>query len=139
MKAVVFSTQSFEKELLAKANNKKHEITLIANPLTLETAYFAEGKEVVIVSERDHLSEQVILELQKYGISYISNRTGETHHIDRQAVGRAKMKIAIVLSNDTTEIAKQTIKNLDNWQAGKCTGNACACANSCQKPKKDKR
>ena len=31
------------------------------------------------------------------------------------------------------EIADQTIKNLDLWQAGKCVGKACACAKNCQK------
>jgi D-lactate dehydrogenase len=30
------------------------------------------------------------------------------------------------------EIADQTIKNLDRWQAGKCVGKACVCAKNCQ-------
>lgn len=136
MKAVVFSTQSFEKELLARANNKRHDITLISNPLNLDTVHFAEGKDVAIVSENDDLSKPVILKLQKFGVKYISNRSSEAHHIDRQAAGEAGMKIAIVLSTDATQIALQTIKNLDNWQANKCVGSACACANSCQTVKK---
>jgi D-lactate dehydrogenase len=31
------------------------------------------------------------------------------------------------------EIANLTIKNLDNWHAGKCSGKACACYDGCRK------
>ncbi|OZA57460.1 MAG: hypothetical protein B7X75_05595 [Sphingobacteriales bacterium 39-40-5] len=31
------------------------------------------------------------------------------------------------------EIANLIIKNLDNWQAGKCSGKACVCADGCSK------
>jgi D-lactate dehydrogenase len=31
------------------------------------------------------------------------------------------------------EIANQTIKNLDLWQANKCVGSACVCAKDCIK------
>jgi D-lactate dehydrogenase len=31
------------------------------------------------------------------------------------------------------EIANLTIKNLDNWHAGKCSGKACACYDGCKK------
>ena len=55
MKAVVYSIKSFEKEYLAKANQKKHDITLIANPLSVDTVSFARGKDAVIVFKNDDL------------------------------------------------------------------------------------
>ena len=44
MKAVAYSIKPFEKEFLAKANQKKHDITLISNPLGIETVIYAKGK-----------------------------------------------------------------------------------------------
>ncbi len=49
MKVVAYSIKSFEKEFLAKANQKKHDITLISNPLSPETTRYAEGKDAVVV------------------------------------------------------------------------------------------
>ena len=72
MKAVVYSTHSFEKELLAKANHKKHDITLISNSLNLDTATFAKGKDAIVVSTNDDVSASVIEKLKSYGIKYIA-------------------------------------------------------------------
>lgn len=40
---------------------------------------------------------------------------------------------AFLTKEGLQEVANLTIKNLDNWQAGKCSGKACACADGCQK------
>lgn len=42
---------------------------------------------------------------------------------------------AFLTTEALQEIADKTIKNLDMWQASKCVGDACACANSCRKEK----
>ena len=57
MRVVAYSIKSFEKEPLAIANHKKHDITLISNSLSPKTASYAEGKEAVIVFNEDELSE----------------------------------------------------------------------------------
>jgi D-lactate dehydrogenase len=56
MKAVAYSIKTFEKEYLAKANQKKHDITLISNPLGPDTVIYAEGKDAVIVFTNDDVS-----------------------------------------------------------------------------------
>ncbi|OAQ39216.1 hypothetical protein A5893_11150 [Pedobacter psychrophilus] len=141
MKAVVYSTQPFEKEFLAKANQKMHEITLISNALGMDTVNFAEGKDAVIVFTKDDLSAPVIQKLKEFGIKYITTRSADTTNIDKKAASAAGMKVANVpedFSNLTKagayqKIAEQSIKNLNNWQANKCVGKACACGISCQK------
>lgn len=133
MKAVVYSTQIFEKELLARANQKKHDITLISNPLNIDTAYFAEGKDAVIVSLSDDLSAAVIQKLAALGIKFINSRTFETQHIDKLAAKSAGLEVAQVISLIPEEIALQTIKNLDHWQAHQCLGDRCACEQACHK------
>lgn len=132
MKAIVYSTQFFEKELLAKANHKKHDITLISNPLNSDTVYFAEGKDAVIVTSTDNLTTEVIKKLSFLGIKFISNRTSNTQHINTEVAGYEGIKIAKVDAHDFEDMAKQTIKNLDNWQNNKCVGSNCACALSCK-------
>jgi lactate dehydrogenase-like 2-hydroxyacid dehydrogenase len=132
MKAVVYSTQPFEKELMAKANQKKHDITLISNALNLQTVQFAEGKDAVIVTNNDDLSANVINELKNLNVKYITNRSNDTTHIDKIQASILGIKLAHVSDENPQEIAMQTIRNLDNWQANKCAGKACSCANSCR-------
>src|SRR5665213_2461480 len=154
MKAVAYSIKPFEKEFLAKANQKKHDITLISNALSAETAIYARGKDAVIVSVYDDVSETIIDLLAGFCIKYIATRSAGTDHIDKAAVTKYGIKLASVpgypLVNHTGAvtnpvfftieelqlIADQTIRNLDLWQKGKCTGKACCCTgNKFCKPK----
>lgn len=146
MKVVAYSIKSFEKEFLAKANQKKHDITLISNALRLDTAIYAEGKDAVIVFTTDDLSEPVINRLAELGIRYITTRSVETYQIDEAATLSKGIKLAHVLPSSPTtllageslqQIANQTISNLDSWQQNKCAGNTCVCAQNCREAKAD--
>jgi D-lactate dehydrogenase len=143
MKAVAYSIKPFEKEFLAKANQKKHDITLISNPLGIETTIYAEGKNVVIVSSNDDVSADVLQKLAGYGIKYIVARSTSIDHIDKDAAAKYGIKLsnlvevpllkelshtkilvapqqAHITDEALQEIAYQTIKNLDTWQPDKC-------------------
>src|SRR5258708_18745410 len=98
MKVVAYSIRSFEKEYLAKANQKRHDITLISNPLNIETANFAEGKDAVIVSPNDEVSAGVIEKLTELGIKYIVTRSVGTDHIDKDAAVKSNIKLSNVPS-----------------------------------------
>jgi len=151
MKAVAYSIKPFEKEFLAKANQKKHDITLISNSLDINTAIYAEGKDAIIVFTNDDVSAQVIETLAGFGIKYIVTRSAGTDHIDKPAAAAHGIKLSNVPSysgqypdvlitshpayltkDKLQEIADQTIKNLDMWQANKCVGKACVCAKECR-------
>ena len=93
MKAVVYSTRSFEREYLAKANHKKHDITLISNALSLDTVAYASGKEAVIVFPSDDLSAVVITKLANLGIQNIISRSAGTAYIDVEAAAEHEMTI----------------------------------------------
>jgi D-lactate dehydrogenase len=99
MKVVEYSTRPFEKESLAKANHKKHDITLISNSLSEETTFYAQGKDAVIVSVRDTVSAPVINKLASYGVKYITTRSYSTAHIDTVAAKAAHIKIAHLPEN----------------------------------------
>jgi len=135
MKVIAYNIKPDEKEWLALANYKKHEITIIANSLTADTLSFATGKEALLVFNNDVLTAEIITGLQSLGIKYIATSSFETDHLDLNAAGASGMKIANV---PLTEIAQnpelrmqQVIKNLDQWAAGKCVGKACCCQNDC--------
>lgn len=135
MKAIAYNIKPEEKECLVLANHKKHDITIIANSLSMETMPFAQGKEVLIVFNEDPLSEELIMGLRALGIKYIATSSFATEHINLSAAGVAGFKIANVpfkLGEDgVMSRMQQVVKNLDNWAAGKCVGKACCCPNDC--------
>ncbi|MFA6087690.1 2-hydroxyacid dehydrogenase [Mucilaginibacter sp.] len=109
MKAVVYSVKPFEKKFLAKANQKKHDITLISNPLSLETSIYAEGKDAVIVFTNDDVSAEVIKRLAYLGIRFIATRSAGTDHIDREAAGQYEIKVANVPHYSPQAIAEHSV------------------------------
>jgi D-lactate dehydrogenase len=109
MKAVAYSIKSFEKEFLAKANQKKHEITLISNALSPDTASYAEGKDAVIVVPNDDVSAKVIDKLAALGIKYIVARSVGTDQIDKDAAARHGIKISNVPSYSPQAIAEHAV------------------------------
>jgi D-lactate dehydrogenase len=109
MKAVAYSIRSFEREYLAKANNKKHDITLISNPLGTDTALYATGKEAVIVFTNDNVSAPVIVQLAALGVKYIITRSTGTDHIDQRAAEEHGIQIANVPSYSPQAIAEHAV------------------------------
>lgn len=109
MKAVAYSIKPFEKEYLARANRKKHDITLISNPLGPDTAIYAQGKDAVIVFTNDDVSAPVIRQLAGMGIRFIATRSAGTDHIDREAAGAAGIQIASVPSYSPQAVAEHAV------------------------------
>lgn len=109
MKAVAYSIKPFEKEFLAKANQKKHDITLISNSLSIETAIYAEGKDAVIVFANDDLSAPVIERLAGFGIKYITTRSAGTDQINIEAADKFNIKLAGVPYYPPQAVAELTM------------------------------
>ena len=113
-----------------RPTKKKHDITLIFNSLSLETAIFAAGKQAVIVFSTDDVSAEVINKLAELGVKYITTRSAITANIDRVAASIHDIKLAN--APNELDIAEQTIRNLDMWEMNKCVGKACICAKACK-------
>src|SRR5690606_10036298 len=133
MKAIAYSIKPQEKESLVVANGKKHDLTLISNELDKWTVSYAQGKEVVIVSAYDILNREMLWELKNAGVKHIITRCRNTTHIDLKEATRMGLKVANAPDDDqsVTSIARQTIRNLNAWEAGKCVGKACCCQANC--------
>jgi lactate dehydrogenase-like 2-hydroxyacid dehydrogenase len=142
MRVVAYNIKSSEKEPLAIANHKKHEITVISNLLTAETASFAAGKQAVIVSSEDLVNKEVLALLANLGVKFIATRAVTSTNIDVEECGRRGIKVASVpaylisLVNEQDAdivVAHQTILNLDKWEGKACLGSSCVCSKSCDK------
>ncbi|HVV56671.1 MAG TPA: 2-hydroxyacid dehydrogenase [Mucilaginibacter sp.] len=109
MKVVAYSIKPYEKEFLVRANQKKHDITLISNSLSIATVAYAEGKDGVLVFTNDDVSEEVIDKLSGYGVKYIATRSSGTDHIDKTAAERKGIKIANVPGYSPHAIAEHAV------------------------------
>lgn len=133
MKAIAYNIGAQEKEWLILANHKKHDITIIANSLTIDTLSFASGKEALIIFNKDPLNAEIINGLHQLGIKYLALSSHEFNHIDLVAAAQVGLKIANIPFKDGGDQQNmlQVVQNLDNWAAGKCVGKACCCQNNC--------
>jgi D-lactate dehydrogenase len=109
MKAVAYSSKVCEKELLIKANNKKHEITLISNRLGVDTISYSKGKDAVLVFSCDDLSAPILLKLKEMGVKYIATRSTGTDHIDLIAAHRLGLKVANIPAYSPESIAEHAL------------------------------
>ncbi|HEY1006212.1 MAG TPA: NAD(P)-dependent oxidoreductase [Sphingobacteriaceae bacterium] len=109
MKAVAYSIKSCEKELLIKANEKKHEITMISNRLSPETIAYAEGKDAVLVFSCDDLSAPMLQRLKEYGVKYISTRSTGTDHIDLETAAKLDIRVGNVPTYSPESIAEHAV------------------------------
>ncbi len=109
MKAVAYSVRPFEREFLARANQKKHDITLISNALGMDTLVYAQGKTAVIVFTNDDLSAKIIVRLAALGIKYIVTRSVGTDHIDMNAAEKYKIRVTNVPWYSPEAIAEHAV------------------------------
>lgn len=109
MKVVAYSINPFEKEFLIRANQKKHDITLISNALSVETATYAEGKDAVLVFTNDDVSENVVNKLAGLGVKFIATRSKGTDHINKKAAEKRGIKLANVPAYSPQAIAEHTV------------------------------
>lgn len=109
MHVIAYSVSSFEIEYLESANRMKHEMSLKAMPLSLESVGLAKGAEAVIIFTADDASEPVINALADLGIKYIVTRSSGTDHIDLKAAEKSAIKVANVPSYSPQAIVEQAV------------------------------
>lgn len=133
MKAIAYNISPHQKELLIVANHKKHDITIIGDPINLDTLAFAAGKEALLIFNEEGLNNELITGLKHLGIKYLVTASLAIDHIDVVSARIAKMKIANVplVNANEEEYFTYLIKNLDDWASGKCVGKACSCNVGC--------
>ena len=132
MKVVAYGIKSHEKILLATVNKKEHDITVIANDLTLETVNYSQGKNALVVSNATLLTTQIINMLSHYGLRLIISWNGCMEDACKEQFAMAKIKVIQLQRSDLENIAedysgfnedtaairfvRKTIEILNTWQ-----------------------
>ncbi|WP_192823462.1 lactate dehydrogenase [Rufibacter sp. LB8] len=126
MKVVAYHVYPHEKAILALANNKKHDITLIANALSQETAFYAFGKEAVIVFTEQDVSAAVLAILVEANIKYLIIYSEKPCCADLPShATKSIVWVNVLLETGpagtfslqaSQQAAKQVIMFLDAWQ-----------------------
>ncbi|MBS1524432.1 MAG: 2-hydroxyacid dehydrogenase [Bacteroidetes bacterium] len=109
MRVVAYSIKPFEKEYLVRANQKKHDITLISNPLSIDTAMYAEGKDAVVICPNDNASAPVINKLAGLGVKYIATRSMDASFIDKNTAEEKGIKLANVPACSPHAVAEHAV------------------------------
>lgn len=109
MKVAVFSTKSYDKEYLDKANNNKHDLTYFEATLKPRTAKLAENFEVVCVFVNDVLSQEVIESLASNGIKLIVLRSAGFNNVDIQATHNHGIKVLRVPEYSPSAVAEHAV------------------------------
>ncbi len=117
MKAIAYHITAHEKECLVIANHKKHDLTFIANKLTMETLNFALGKKVIILFNHDRVNAAIIEGLSRFGIRYIITSAPYIQHIDLEAVKKASIYVISIpfTKGRIFENMQLAIDKLDSW------------------------
>lgn len=120
MKVVAYNIKEFEKEALAKANQKKHDITLISNKLDTNTLSYASGKDAVVLSSVEGLNAAMLHQLAKIGIRYMCVSVNSISNLDLSAANELGIEVSQIPSGSNHVIADAIISNLDDWHAKIC-------------------
>jgi D-lactate dehydrogenase len=82
MKVAVFDTHKFDRQVLAEANNGKHDLRFLEVRLTEETAPLASGCEAVCLFANDRANSSVLNQLKSLGVKLVALRSAGFNHVD---------------------------------------------------------
>lgn len=115
MKVIVYNISQEDKKLLALTNRKKHKITIIVDPLSEATVYFAEAKDAAIIIDQENpVSDSLILKLISFGIKYFIFRFQEQAPVDVSIIQDAGLKYITI--PDSKLAISSIIEILDAWE-----------------------
>jgi len=109
MKVIAYSIKPFEKELLDKANQQRHEIRYITAELSLGTAEYARGYEVALVFITDDVSAPVLEILARSGIKFVITRSVGTDHIDINTAKQLGIEVLNVPAYSPQTVAEHSV------------------------------
>jgi D-lactate dehydrogenase len=110
MKVAVFSTKSYDKEYLDKANeNGKHELVYFESSLKLKTARLAENYDAVCVFVNDSITKEVIEQLSLLKVKAIILRCAGFNNVDIESACNNKIKVLRVPAYSPHAVAEHAV------------------------------
>jgi D-lactate dehydrogenase len=110
MKVAVFSTKSYDKEYLDKANeNRQHELVYFESSLSLKAIKLAEGFDAVCVFVNDQLTAEVIEALSALNIRLIVLRCAGFNNVDIESTVRNHITVLRVPAYSPNAVAEHAV------------------------------
>ena len=108
MRALVYSTKPFEKNVLQMAN-KNHELVFAGEPLNDHTASKASGFDAVILFTSDAAGKSVLQKLSDGGVKFIATRSAGIDHIDIETAQALNIAVANVPGYSPYAVAEHAV------------------------------
>jgi len=110
MRTAVFSTKSYDREFLERANARYgHELTFFQPRLTIETVGLADGFAAVCVFVNDHLGADVLARLAGGGTRVVALRCAGFNNVDLAAAARLGVTVVRVPAYSPHAVAEHTV------------------------------
>lgn len=109
MKIAVFSTKSYDKEYLDKANNNQHELTYFESSLKPRTAKLVENFDAVCVFVNDLLTHEVIESLANLGVKLVVLRCAGFNNVDIKAAHANSISVLRVPEYSPSAVAEHAL------------------------------
>ncbi len=109
MKTIIYSTHNFFRTFLEKSTTQNQELFFTDQGLNLETAKLANGFECVCLFTNDDANSQVIEELHKNGVKYITIRAAGYDNVDLEKCQELRIKVANVAKYSPYAVAEHAV------------------------------
>jgi D-lactate dehydrogenase len=112
MKTFVYSAHAYDRPFLEQAARKRHELVFTEEKLTLSTAHYARGFDVIAVFTADDCSAPVLDKLYAQGVRYIALRSAGYDHVDLHHAAQLGIRVARVPGYSPYAIAEHAVAML---------------------------
>jgi D-lactate dehydrogenase len=109
MNVTAFSVQGFERSFLQRANQARHQLTLLDTPLSADTAHLAQGALAVSIFTRDDASAPVLNQLADLGVRYLAVRATGTDNVNLTTARQLGLRVANVPEYSPYAVAEHTV------------------------------
>lgn len=109
MKILFYSIKDFEQPYLEAANTRKEEATFIKEALSLQTTDRAKGFDVISIFAGDDASSNVLEELYKNGVKFITIRAAGYDNVDIKKATELNIVVANVPEYSPYAIAEHAV------------------------------
>lgn len=109
MRIAVFSTKSYDKDYLDKANEGKHELVYFESTLSLKAVKLAEGFDAVCVFVNDQLTREVVDALSAMNIGLIVLRCAGFNNVDIESTVRNNITVLRVPAYSPNAVAEHAV------------------------------
>ena len=110
MKVAVFSTKSYDKEYLDKANHENnHELVYFESSLKQKSVRLAENYDAVCVFVNDALNKEVIEGLTKLEVKLVVLRCAGFNNVDIESACKNNIKVLRVPAYSPTAVAEHSV------------------------------